>query len=70
MGQRREVHARRERAAGARQGDHTDLWPRAERRDRGLEVPREARVTRVEHLGALEREAGQRTRELEPHRGE
>src|SRR5437773_1866343 len=38
VGERGEVHARRERTAGARQRDHADLGPLGERRDRGLEV--------------------------------
>src|SRR2546429_487631 len=42
VGERGEVHARRERTAGARQRDHADLGPLGERRDRGLEVAREA----------------------------
>src|SRR6059036_3005256 len=70
VGERGEVHARRERTAGARQRDHADLGPLGERRDRGLEVAREAGVPRVEHLGALERQTGERARDLEPHRGE
>src|SRR5712691_6954690 len=70
VGERGEVHARRERTAGARQRDHADLGPLGERRNHGLEVVREAGVPRVEHLGALERQTGERARDLEPHRGE
>src|SRR5207245_2347632 len=58
VGERGEVHARRERTAGARQRDHADLGPLGERRDRGLEVAREAGVPRVEPLGAPGRPTG------------